>query len=87
MSYPLSDCVPRAVTFAAGLCNYLLFCSAVVFSTYPATCPLLGGHTGFGDICPSGYYCPIGSFVPLGCPSGSYQDEEGQDYCKACPAG
>ena len=70
-------------TIHSGLHN--LF--SLPYSTYPASCPLLGGHTGFGDICPVGYHCPEGSVVPQGCPAGSYQDELGQDYCKACPAG
>lgn len=29
----------------------------------------------------------MGTDLPNACPSGTYQDEEGQDYCKGCPAG
>ena len=42
---------------------------------------------GYGDLCPIGSYCPEGSDVPVNCPSGTYQDEEGQSYCKGCPEG
>ncbi|XP_023933458.1 uncharacterized protein LOC106181652, partial [Lingula anatina] len=61
--------------------------NAEVNSSYAADCPLTGGHTGFGDICPLGYMCPVGSVVPQGCDPGSYQDEEGTDYCKGCVEG
>ena len=56
-------------------------------STWFPTCPIIGGHTGYGDVCPRGYYCVLGSTLPQGCPAGTYQDEEGQDDCKECPEG
>eukprot|EP01012_Entosiphon_sulcatum_P020572 TRINITY_DN2549_c0_g1_i18.p1 TRINITY_DN2549_c0_g1~~TRINITY_DN2549_c0_g1_i18.p1 ORF type:complete len:7257 (+),score=712.60 TRINITY_DN2549_c0_g1_i18:702-21773(+) len=37
--------------------------------------------------CPVGFYCPACSAAPLNCPSGFYQDMEGQGQCKICPAG
>lgn len=42
---------------------------------------------GFGDICPRGYMCPLGSTLPEGCAPGMYQDEEGQPTCKTCLPG
>ena len=42
---------------------------------------------GFGGVCPKGHFCRVRSTLPEGCPDGSYQDEEGQTYCKSCPAG
>lgn len=42
---------------------------------------------GFGGVCPVGYYCPPGTVTPLGCPSGSYQDEHSKTYCKSCLSG
>jgi len=42
---------------------------------------------GFGGVCPKGHFCREGYTLPDGCPDGSYQDEEGQTYCKSCPAG
>ncbi|XP_070551141.1 neurogenic locus notch homolog protein 1-like [Ptychodera flava] len=56
-------------------------------STYNATCPLLGGHTGVGGVCPRGYKCPLGTTLPLGCSPGTYQDQEGSSDCSVCPKG
>lgn len=42
---------------------------------------------GIGGVCPIGHYCRVGYTLPMGCPDGSYQDEEGKTYCKSCPAG
>ena len=51
-------------------------------------CPFFAGaHTGSGGLCPAGYYCEEGSELPQGCPAGTYQDEDGQSDCKACPTG
>lgn len=30
-----------------------------------------------GDICPLGYYCPMGSASPLLCPDGTYSNTTG----------
>ena len=38
-------------------------------------------------VCPTGHYCPVGVDYPIPCASGTYQDERGNDTCKACPAG
>ncbi|XP_077985306.1 uncharacterized protein LOC144439946 [Glandiceps talaboti] len=46
-----------------------------------------GGHTGDGDICPPGSYCPKGSPDPIGCAKGSYNELPGQSVCQQCPAG
>lgn len=97
------DCSPgvycdrEAATNYTGPCSPGYYCeggvdrsnpnNAEVNSTYPASCPLLGGHTGIGDVCPIGYHCPLGSALPVPCPSGYYQNEEGQSTCKNCPQG
>ena len=38
-------------------------------------------------ICPQGHYCPEGSPEPISCAAGSYEDQQGQAVCKACPSG
>lgn len=42
-------------------------------------------------ICPAGYYCPEGSFVPIPCPVGTYKSATGGDDvdvdCITCDAG
>lgn len=37
--------------------------------------------------CPAGYYCLNGTSYPLGCPSGTYNPNTGEDSCQTCPAG
>jgi len=42
------------------------------------------------NICPIGYYCPIGTVVPEPCPEGTYGTAQGMTdskSCTACPAG
>ena len=39
------------------------------------------------NICKKGQMCPRGSIVPIPCPDGFYNDEEGQFECKICDAG
>ncbi|XP_071505048.1 uncharacterized protein [Diadema antillarum] len=68
------------------------FCTSRVDRSNPTAfvndgCTYAGNHTGYGGVCPLGYHCPQGSELPLGCAEGTYQDEEGQDSCKECPAG
>ena len=38
-------------------------------------------------VCPTGHYCPVGVDYPIPCAAGTYQDERGNDTCKACPSG
>ena len=38
-------------------------------------------------VCPTGSYCPVGSDYPIACPAGTYQDERGNNTCKACLSG
>lgn len=37
--------------------------------------------------CPKGYYCPLKSKQPTGCPIGSYQGFSGSTQCIGCPDG
>ncbi len=37
--------------------------------------------------CPTGHYCPTGSFQGTQCAPGTYQDTAGQTSCKSCTAG
>ena len=38
-------------------------------------------------ICEVGYYCGVQFGNHVKCPSGTYQDEEGKDYCNQCEFG
>ena len=59
----------------------------------PDTCCDAGYYCPGGDEiatsipCPVGYYCPRCSAHPNNCPSGYYQDLEGQGTCKPCEKG
>ncbi|CDW74865.1 cast multi-domain protein [Stylonychia lemnae] len=66
-----------------GLCSQGYYCTLGASSRTP-----LDGMTG--DRCPRGKYCPEGSFVPIACPIGTYNDQFTQTSdaaCKACPVG
>ncbi|XP_062603182.1 uncharacterized protein LOC134264959 [Saccostrea cucullata] len=89
-------CSVEGATNMTGPCDPGYYCQSGVDQPNPDnaanttannTCNLLGGHTGYGDICPMGYHCPLGSELPVECPAGKYQNEIGQSVCKTCPAG
>lgn len=42
-------------------------------------------HSPISYICPAAHFCLRGSPDPAPCPSGTYQDQTGQDNCKTCP--
>ena len=42
---------------------------------------------GVGGPCPEAHYCPLGTSYPLGCPSGTYNNQTGRSNCTECPAG
>lgn len=42
------------------------------------------------DICPPGFFCPMGTGFPLPCPPGFYSSTRGlnsKDQCQPCPSG
>lgn len=40
--------------------------------------------SAYGDVCPSGSYCPEGTDEPLDCPQGSYNPDEGRSDISEC---
>ncbi len=44
-------------------------------------------NLGTGGLCPTGFYCPVGTAVPLPCAAGTYNFVTGQATCAQCPAG
>ncbi|CAG9336329.1 unnamed protein product [Blepharisma stoltei] len=59
----------------------------------PTACPA-GYYCAGGDssatpstFCSAGYYCPTGSWEPIKCPDGQYQDQTMQSTCKTCSEG
>lgn len=42
------------------------------------------------NICPEGYYCPVGTTNPVPCPKGTYSNStglQGEVDCVLCPPG
>ena len=53
-----------------------------------ASCAYYDAHqTGYGGVCPLGYYCPLGTTLPFPCPNGTYAASEGLSECVTCEEG
>ena len=65
-----------------GLAQPNANCSKGYYCPQGAVTPTPSQHP-----CPHGHFCPDASSVPQRCPSGTYQDEQGADFCKTCLAG
>ena len=81
----ITDCLPC-------LPGYVCNSEATVYPTYQCSpgyyCPEgQNVSTPTMYMCPIGYSCPTGSSQPVGCESGFYQDEVGQENCNVCPEG
>ncbi|XP_077105722.1 uncharacterized protein LOC143764221 isoform X2 [Ranitomeya variabilis] len=76
-------CDTLGQTRVTGLCSEGYFCVHSVITSTP-------NQGTLGDVCPSGYYCPVGSVVPHPCPSGSYSNSSGNvgpEACELCEPG
>ncbi|XP_064629299.1 uncharacterized protein LOC135488586 [Lineus longissimus] len=90
-------CNVTGATTISGKCFPGFYCSYGVDVPEPISgasnltktevCWLEVFHTGVGDVCPIGHYCPGGSAYPRPCPAGSYGNETGLRECLECPAG
>ncbi|XP_069599133.1 uncharacterized protein K04H4.2-like [Ranitomeya imitator] len=70
-------CDTLGQTRVTGLCSEGYFCVHSVITSTP-------NQGTLGDVCPSGYYCPVGSVVPHPCPFGSYSNSSGNVGPEAC---
>ena len=74
-----------------GLSNYTSVVAAGYWATLgaPTANPVCNNAncTDMYGICPTGSYCVKQSTQPVACSAGTYQDEEGRNYCKVCPSG
>ena len=61
-------------------CDAGFYCS----SRSPIAAPV---GESYGDECPTGAYCPVGSDAPILCAAGTYNNETRQSSCRTCPAG
>lgn len=61
-------CDASNLTAPSGDCAPGYYCTRAVDTATPS-----GAHTGEGDICPAGHFCPGANADPIGCPPGYYQ--------------
>ena len=86
--YPGSICIsdlsdPLNPVKAVSDCPAGYYCVGNLNSdALPANCA--GGDTCMTD-CPQGHYCPTGSYEPIKCEPGTYNDVENQSECSTCP--
>ncbi|XP_069750647.1 neurogenic locus notch homolog protein 4-like [Narcine bancroftii] len=76
-------CDEMGITAVSGPCWAGFFC--LEGSTFPA--PVAAT---FGDICPTGHYCPKAAVLPIPCPPGTFQPtarSTSVENCTLCPSG
>ena len=79
-----SYCDAAGLSTPKGVCDPGHYCVSGVSSATPFSG---GGHTGTGDQCPAGNYCPINSTYFTLCSPGTYAPGLGYAACLPCPAG
>eukprot|EP00817_Percolomonadidae_sp_ATCC50343_P003418 CAMPEP_0117418838 /NCGR_PEP_ID=MMETSP0758-20121206/542_1 /TAXON_ID=63605 /ORGANISM="Percolomonas cosmopolitus, Strain AE-1 (ATCC 50343)" /LENGTH=4727 /DNA_ID=CAMNT_0005199587 /DNA_START=68 /DNA_END=14251 /DNA_ORIENTATION=+ len=77
---PGKYCATTGLSTPTGNCNAGYFCVRNSTSATPTD-----GVTG--NTCPAGKRCPAGSFKPLPCSAGTYQNAESESSCIVCPSG
>ncbi|XP_071958404.1 uncharacterized protein [Antedon mediterranea] len=83
----VDDCYPCTGGYycdTPGRTNFTDYCSAGFYCPANET---VSNPTPPEFKCWVGHYCPEGSPVPLPCPVGKYQPNEGTDECISCQAG
>ncbi|KAM4702881.1 uncharacterized protein WCC33_011421 [Rhinophrynus dorsalis] len=66
-----------------GECNAGFFCTEGAKTPNPT-------NGSYGNICPPGTFCPVGSYQPQLCPAGTFSADSGigsESECKPCPPG
>ena len=65
-------CDEPGLTGPKGVCEAGFFCSAASISPTPV-------DQTYGDLCPSGSYCPVETTTPQDCSAGQFNNYEGSD--------
>lgn len=71
------------LTSPTGNCTAGHYCTVRAINQNPLT-------DTYGDTCPAGFYCPVGTADPVPCPVGTFLAVTGQDDvtdCLMCPPG
>ncbi|XP_051895659.1 neurogenic locus notch homolog protein 4-like [Pristis pectinata] len=80
---PGQYCDEMGITAVSGPCRAGFFCLEGSKSPAPIAAT-------FGDICPSGHYCPKAAALPIPCPPGTFRSTTGgtsEEDCTLCPSG
>ncbi|CAO2591554.1 Putative white-brown complex homolog protein 30, partial [Lemmus lemmus] len=83
-------CVSQGLTQPSGLCHSGHYCTGGSVSPTPIQHKVEGPGISGNDICPPGFFCPMGTGFPLPCPPGFYSSAGGlssKDQCQPCPSG
>ena len=84
-------CDGYGLTEFRGLCSPGFYCVSGVNTSTPYALEIRNDTgVGYGDICPVGHYCPLGSGLPTPCPAGRYSSEYGnvqESDCTICSPG
>jgi hypothetical protein len=87
---PGSYCDGTGLTAPRGLCSPGFYCLSGCNTSTPGGFGNLSVANAIGDVCPAGYYCPLGSKVPSACPPGTFNSITGgssSSYCVSCTPG
>lgn len=74
---PGSFCGADKLANVSGPCGAGFYCSGGTIEQRPA-------NKTYGDICPPGHYCEVGSNAPNACREGYFARGEGNDAPNAC---
>ena len=77
-------CPTDGLSAPHAMCDPGFYCVIGVSEAAPVSG---GSHTGTGDICPAGFFCPTGSPYFTPCDPGMYAPTDGYEICHTCPAG
>ena len=74
---PGSFCISYGLSEVSGPCSAGYYCNGSTLEPYPIDKP-------YGDRCPPGSYCEVGTSSPIPCPPGTFSQHSGNHNLSAC---